>query len=156
MFQINAQIVNTVNAYTANEVPQDRSVGKPTESPPSAFWKRLTEAWGPLGYPTSQNGVATKLKMSQGSTRRWFTGEGLPETEVIREIANLGGVTIDWLLNETLPRSPIGKKTDLGKLLEVWEKLDKAGREHVYEASQGQLALQKPEARPLLQGTNGK
>lgn len=156
MTQINAQIVNSVNAYTANVVPHDYFVGKQPESAPSAFWIRLTEAWKKRGHPTTQNGVATKLKMSQGSTRRWYTGEGLPETEVIREIAELGGVTIDWLLNETLPKSPIGKQTELGRLMEIWEHLDKSGKEHVYEAAQGQLALQKPEVRQLHATGNGK
>ncbi len=41
MLKINAQIVNTVNAYTANAVPQTCSMAKRVESEPSGFWKRL-------------------------------------------------------------------------------------------------------------------
>lgn len=144
MDTINAQTASGVNAYTANELPHYSCVGKRSESEPSAFWSRLTEAWTAKGLATSQNGVATKLGMSQGSTRRWFTGEGYPETDVMRRIADLGGVTVDWLLNDTLPRSPIGKGTPLGRLLLVWEQLDDRGKEHVHQSAVGQLALREP------------
>jgi transcriptional regulator with XRE-family HTH domain len=144
MTEINARNVNGVNAYIANAVPQYSAVGKQTESPPSAFWVRLTDAWKPRGLPTSQNGVATKLEMSQGSTRRWYTGEGYPEIEVLRKIAELGKVTVDWLLNETLPKSPIGQNTPLGRLMVVWEQLDDDGKEHTYRAALGQLAMKAP------------
>lgn len=144
MSEINAQIVNSVNAYTANVVLQTRDVAKRVESEPSEFWKRLTEAWEKKGLATSQNGVATKLSMSQGSTHRWYTGEGYPEIEVLRTIAKLGNVTIDWLLLDTFPRSPVGKGTELGKFLTLWEQLDAPGREHVYQAALGQLAARRP------------
>lgn len=144
MGPITAQIVNTINAYSGSRVQQAVPMGKTTESPPSPFWQRLTDAWAPLGLPTSQNGVATKLGMSQGSTRRWYTGDGLPETEIIKEIARLGNVTIDWLLLERMPRSPISPKTQLGKLLLLWEQLDDAGREHLHRTALGELALKPP------------
>jgi hypothetical protein len=144
MRQINAQTVYNVNAYSGNQLPHDQAVGKRTESEPSPFWSRLMDAWTPEGLPTSQNGVATKLDMSQGSTRRWFLGEGYPETEVLKQIADLGKVTVDWLLSGELPKSRIGPNTPLGKLMIVWEQLDPGGREHVYQAAVGQLALQEP------------
>lgn len=150
MIEINAQIVNPVNAYTANEVLQTSRMGKRAESDPSGFWVRLAQAWKKEGLPISQNGVATTLKMSQGSTRRWFTGEGYPEIEVLRDIATLGKVTIDWLLLDTLPRSPVNKQSELGKLMMVWEELDGPGRDHVYQAAVGQLAIRKPEEIPSL------
>jgi hypothetical protein len=141
---INAQTVKLVNARSANRVPHHGGVGKRTESEPSPFWSRLMEAWRPKGLPTSQNGVATQLDMSQGSTRRWFLGEGYPETDVLKEIAELGEVTVDWLLSGELPKSRIAKGTPLGRLVMVWEQLDAGGRDHVYQAAVGQLALQEP------------
>lgn len=138
---INAQIVNAVNAYSANGLSHIPRVGKQSESEPSEFWKRLIEAWGDKGLPTSQNGIAMRLEMSQGSTRRWYTGEGLPETKVLRELAAQGNVTIDWLLDERLPKSPIGKQTTLGKFLALWEQLDEAGKERIHRAALGELAL---------------
>lgn len=124
-------------------------MGKQNESPPSAFWVRLTDAWKLQGHPTSQNGVATKLGMSQGSTRRWYTGEGYPEIEVLRQIAELGKVTIDWLLNETLPRSPIGPNIPLGRLMLIWEQLDEDGKEHTYQSAVGQFALKSSRSETL-------
>lgn len=144
---INAQFVKSVNAYTANESPHARRVGKQAESEASDFWKRLIEAWASKGLPTSQNGIASKLDMSQGSTRRWYTGEGYPEIEILRKLASLGGVTIDWLLDERLPKSPIGKQTTLGKFLALWEQLDEAGQERIHRAALGEIALKPSIAR---------
>jgi hypothetical protein len=141
---INAQIVKSVNAYSANGLLHISPVGKKAETEPSEFWKRLTEAWGAKGLPTSQNGIAMKLEMSQGSTRRWFTGEGYPEINVLRDLATQGGVTIDWLLDERLPKSPIGKQTTLGKFLLLWEELDEAGKERIHRAALGEIALKSP------------
>lgn len=154
MRPINAQTVNSVNAYTAKRVPHHAGVGKQSESEPSAFWSRLTEAWTPKGWPTSQNGVATKLDMSQGSTHRWFTGEGYPEIDALRRIAELGEVNVDWLLTGALPKSPIGKGTPLGRLMVVWEQLDERGKDHVYQAAVGQLALQAPPSGSLKKTGN--
>ena len=138
---INAQTVRAVNAHSNNPVRHDYRMGKQPESDPSPFWRRLTESWERRGLPVSQNGVAMKLDMSQGSTRRWFTGDGYPETKVLREIAQLGGVTIDWLLMETLPRQPINPRSTLGRFLEVWDQMDEAAHEHLIRAARGQLAL---------------
>jgi len=126
---INAQTINAVNAYSDNGSMHTSVMGKRAETEPSEFWRRLTEAWSVKGLPISQNGVATKLDKSQGSTRRWFTGDGYPEIETLREIAKLGDVTVDWLLLGTLPRSPIGPKTALGQFLQIWEKLDGHGKQ---------------------------
>lgn len=139
---INAQTGNTVNAYSANEPSHSSRMGKKAESEPCAFWKRLTEAWGTRELPTSQNGVATRLNMSQGSTRRWFTGDGLPETETIMEIARLGKVTVDWLLSGHQPKTPIAPGSDLDRLLAIWGKLDADDRSHILRAAEGQLARQ--------------
>lgn len=140
----NAQIVNTVNAYSANDLQQTPVMAKRAETEPSEFWERLLEAWKPKGLPVTQNGVATELDMSQGSTRRWYTGDGLPETEVLRVIAKKGDVTIDWLLNGTLPKRPTAAYTPLGRLLIAWDQLDDHSRDHVYKAALGQLALRAP------------
>lgn len=125
---------------------------KRPESEPSEFWGRLAEAWKPRGLPTTQNGVAKELDMSQGSTRRWYTGDGLPETEKLREIAKKGDVTVDWLLNGTLPKRPTAAHTALGRFLIVWDQLDDHAREHVYRAALGQLAMRAP----LLQAVTSK
>jgi transcriptional regulator with XRE-family HTH domain len=148
MPEINAQNANTVNAYTGNTSQQYPFVSRKSDTPPSPFWNRLAEAWKAKGLATSQNGVAERLGMSQGSTRRWYTGEGYPEIEVLRRIAELGDVTIDWLLTETLPRSPIRKGSPLGRLMTVWEQLSENGKQHVFESASGQLAHQRAQDGP--------
>ncbi|MGH9644180.1 MAG: helix-turn-helix domain-containing protein [Terriglobales bacterium] len=140
MAAINALIVNQVNAYCGNAAAQSRAVGKKPETEACEFWVRMTEAWRKRGLPVTQNGVATKLDMSQGSTRRWYTGEGLPDIKVLMDIAERGRVTIDYLLNGTLPKSPTPKGSKLERLLAIYEVLDDAGRTHLVEAAEGRLA----------------
>lgn len=117
-------------------------MGKKSTSEPSPFWKRLTECWNKHGLPTTQNGVATRLGMSQGSTRRWYTGEGMPDRDVLIRMADLGHVDVDWLLRGTLPVSAPAKGTPLRELLEIWEACSDAGRTHILTAARGQAAIQ--------------
>lgn len=144
--QINAQTVNRVNAYSANHRRTIGSMGRPTESDPSPFWKRLVQCWEARNLPTTQNGIAKKLDMSQGSVRRWFAGEGFPETDTLIEIARLGRVSIDWLLTGKHHASGVDK--DLDELLDVWEHLEGPGREHVVRAARGEAALTQPQQQP--------
>lgn len=62
-------------------------IGGMADTEPSPFWRRLKEALDDIGWPTSQNGLAKKLGMSQGSVRRWYTGEGWPEMDTLRFLA---------------------------------------------------------------------
>lgn len=140
MTAFNAQIVNSVNGRTVNVVLQSLRMAKHAQTDPSPFWNRLTETWRPHHLPVTQNGVATKLNMSQGSTRRWFTGEGLPELDTLMEIAKLGHTTIDYLLNGTLPKAPVRPDSTLWQLLSIWYELDDDGQRHVLRAAQGQFA----------------
>lgn len=104
------------------------------------FWKRMTAAWRSRGLPVSQNGVARKLAMSQGSTRRWYTGEGLPEVETIVRIAQLGHVTVDYLLKATMPRSEVSPGSALERMLFIWDALDDEGRKHLLISAEGAIA----------------
>lgn len=142
MRMINAQTVNPVNAYSVKCARNMRSMGRPTESEPSAFWRRLVQCWGARNLPTSQTGVAQKLDMSQGSVRRWFAGEGFPETLTLVEIARLGRVSIDWLLTGKHHASGVDK--DLDDLLEIWGRLEGPSREHVVRTARGEDALAQP------------
>lgn len=137
--QINAQTAKRVNAYSANCTRHIRAMGRQAESEPSAFWKRLVQCWEARNLPTTQNGIAKKLDMSQGSVRRWFAGEGFPETETLIEIARLGRVSIDWLLTGKHHASGVDK--DLDSLLELWEHLEGTAREHIVRAARGEAAL---------------
>jgi hypothetical protein len=142
MRPINAQTVESVNANSVNATAQTVRMGRKAESIPSAFWQRLTEAWSEQDLPTSQNGVAQKLKMSQGSVGRWFHGEGLPELETCIDIADRGRVCVEWLLTGRLPKYPISRDPVIREIFETCEALDQAGRTAVLRAARGEL-LQK-------------
>jgi len=146
--EFNAQGVYHVNAYSANWRDYCPRMPKKPEADPSPFWKRMTEAWGERRLPTTQNGVATLLDMSQGSTRRWFTGAGLPETRTIIDIADRGRVTVDWLLTGRMPKRPIPIGGELERVLMAWNELDRSGRDYVLRSIDGQRAMIARGARP--------
>lgn len=153
MDAINAPTVYHVKTQIVNGFVHARAVGKKPESQPSPFWQRLIRAWDRQGLPTSQNGVATRLDMSQGSTRRWFLGDGLPETRQIIEIARLGKVSIHWLLTgegqETVNADP-----DTAALLRHWAVLTPEARTSLLRTARLEHAVQftgDPEARSAFQ-----
>lgn len=156
----NAQIVNSVNASRANPLAQTRRMSRKAEAEPCEFWKRLVAAWELKGLPTSQNGVAEWFGMKgNGSTGRWYRGDGKPETEKLIRMAQAGGVTVDWLLTGNEPRTPIRPGTDLDQLLRLWANLSPESREHVMRTAHGQFAMQQQESavsevrRPRVMGT---
>lgn len=153
MTGINAYSVYTVNACGVNAVTHAPVVGKRAASKPSEFWQRLAKAWEKQGLPTSQNGVATRLNMSQGSTRRWYTGEGYPEIEQLKEIARLGKCSIHWLLTNEGPES-VNLDPDTAALLRHWAILTPEARTTVLRTARGEHAMQftgDPEARKAFQ-----
>lgn len=55
----------------------------------------------------TQSELAKKLNYSDKSVSKWETGESLPDIEVLYEIANLYGVTLDYLTSN----APEGEKS---------------------------------------------
>lgn len=141
----NAQTATRVNAQTARIEPQ--TVRMVTDSR-KTFWQRLTDAWGARGLPTSQLGIARELGMSQGSVGRWARDEGLPELDVVRQLALKGDVCIEWLLTGRGPKRPMPVDEETAELLEVWRKLNANGRHHVRIAAQSAYALQSQSTSP--------
>jgi transcriptional regulator with XRE-family HTH domain len=142
MYRINAQTANGVNAVTVNAVLQAVSMGRRSESEPSPFWRRLAEAWAEQDLPVSQNGIATKMNMSQGSVARWYHGEGLPELDTAIKLAERGRVCVDWLLTGRLPKYPISRDPVLREIFEICLQLEEPGRTAVLRTARGEL-LQK-------------
>lgn len=142
MTAINAHTDNGVNADSGNTVQQAIRMGRKAESEPSAFWRRISEAWEEQELPTSQNGIAQKLKMSQGSVARWYHGEGLPELETAIDIAERGRVCVDWLLTGRAPKYPLSKDPLIRELFEICDQLTDTGRRALLRAARGEL-LQK-------------
>lgn len=154
MSLINAQDVNRVNAWRGNTALHNPLMGKQAESEGSEFWQRLVEAWGPRGLPVSQNGVAAKLGMKgNGSTRRWFTGETVPEMGTLAEIAKLGNVTIDWLLTSRFPKHPIEPGTVLGDMHAAWAGFNDTDIAAIATALEGRVAVASIRALTVEQPT---
>lgn len=150
---INAQTVNRVNAYSDNPVGDTRRMPRRPKQKPSPFWERLAGALGEkfsneTGLELNPNSLAKSswLRMSQGSVRRWFTGEGFPELDTAIELATRGGVCVEWLLTARKPKYPLSKDPVLRALFDVCEDLLPKGREQVLHAATSELALQEKES----------
>ncbi len=78
----------------------------------SAFWDRLTEAFGEAGYETSQSGVARRMGVGQSAVAKWANGTGLPTLRKCIEIARITGVNTEWLV------SGRGSKKEQGALVD--------------------------------------
>lgn len=136
---INAQSVYRVNARIVKRAAQTQAVANSTASP---FWKRLTAALTRARWPVSQNGIATKLNMSQGSVRRWYTGDGYPEIKTLMLICEKTDVTVDWLLLGRGDMRPQVRDPQFDELVEIWDLLAPKARENVLSNAKGQLAMQ--------------
>ncbi|HIT95547.1 MAG TPA: helix-turn-helix domain-containing protein [Candidatus Aphodousia faecavium] len=79
------------------------------ENEKTTFSQRLIEAcnyaeidpWG------RQRTLAKKLNIKQPSVSKWLTGKGFPTTEKIIDIANVLGVSAEWLMTG---KGPISEK----------------------------------------------
>jgi DNA-binding XRE family transcriptional regulator len=115
MPRINAQNVYAVNARTVGAKMQTVLMPARPTTPMSAFWARLVRAIHAAPkcrLPITQNGLATQLDMSQGSVRRWYTGEGYPELDTAIELARRTGVCVEWLLTGRGDMYPHGSQRD--------------------------------------------
>lgn len=55
--------------------------------------------------PLTQAELAEKLNYSDKAVSKWERGESIPDVIVLKEIADIFGVTVDYLLEETHPLS---------------------------------------------------
>lgn len=136
---INAETVTSVNAHSVKKATHYVPMAHATTDP-SEFWLRLTQAMTEKKLPTTQNGVATKLKMSQGSVRRWYTGDGLPELKTVIELAQMTGYCVEWLLTGRGPEKP-NHDPDLADLIRHWKALGNEGRMHVLRTAKLEHAM---------------
>jgi hypothetical protein len=91
--------------------------------------------------------------MSQGSTRRWYTGDGRPETEQLIELARLGKCSIHWLLTGEGIEA-VNPDQDTASLLKHWNALLPEARTALLRAAKLEHAVQftgDPEARSAFQ-----
>ena len=56
-------------------------------------------------FPLTQAELAEKLNYSDKAVSKWERGESIPDIEVLKQIADLFGVSVDYLLSETHDKS---------------------------------------------------
>ena len=56
-------------------------------------------------FPLTQAELAEKLNYSDKAVSKWERGESMPDIEVLKQIADLFGVSVDYLLSETHDKS---------------------------------------------------
>lgn len=69
--------------------------------------KNLADCRKAAGYTQLQ--LAEKLNYSDKAVSKWERGESLPDIAVLRELAELYGVTLDYLVREHTRRPSVGR-----------------------------------------------
>lgn len=69
----------------------------------------------------SQRELAEKLKTDYRNISRWETGKNIPDTNMVIKLADIFGVTTDYLLYDNVPRNGKSQKIDDPELLEQIE-----------------------------------
>ncbi len=64
----------------------------------SEFWNRLVEAFTDAGLDHSQTAIARQLGIAQSAVAKWANGSGYPHLRKCLYIAEMTGVSADWLL----------------------------------------------------------
>ena len=65
----------------------------------------------------TQSGLAERLNYSDKAVSKWERGESLPDIAVLKEIADLFGVSVDYLLSDShdLPEMALSTKKMIRK-----------------------------------------
>lgn len=123
--------------------------------PESPFWKRLKDAFRAERLPTSQNGIAKEMGMSQGTVQAWVRGESLPTMDNAVRLAAKAGVCVQWLLTGEAPRRPGPRDPLLAEVIEIWEVMRPDRQEKILEyarllhnASKGAAEHEAAQPRP--------
>jgi transcriptional regulator with XRE-family HTH domain len=104
---------------------------------------KLREHMERLGM--SQDTLAEHLGVSQALVSKWKRGRGMPKTPEVRAMADLFGVSCDYLLNDELPVMS-AEETEYDR--EVRKIARKVGPKQVWEILMGSLGGASPAAAP--------
>ncbi len=124
----------------------------------SGFAARLSEVCDDMKMPSRgrQTRLAEAFKVTPKAARKWLTGQGLPELEMVVRIAKWGHVHMDWLLTGRGPkRGNLVDTKDLA-LGEMVKGLPAATREEIadylsYKIERGVPSLAQEERARYLQ-----
>jgi transcriptional regulator with XRE-family HTH domain len=92
----------------------------------TSFAHRISELCDDMGLPRErgrQTQLAKLFGVSPNAARKWLLGEGMPELTTAVEIADWGGVTINWLLQGLGPKRGLHVDTKALVLQESIESL---------------------------------
>lgn len=64
------------------------------------------------GAGLTQNELAEKLHYSDKAVSKWERGESLPDLQVIKTLADMYGVSVDYILNETHDEKPMSAQAE--------------------------------------------
>lgn len=122
---------------TAMDAMAVRSDLMPCETCPmnSEFWGRLIAAFEDAGMETSQSAIARHLEIGQSAVAKWAHGAGYPTLRKCIQIANLTGVSVEWLLTgRGNKRQQAGAMDELTQaLLERWADLPADAKREILE-----------------------
>ena len=63
-----------------------------------------------IGAGMTQSNLAAVLNYSDKAVSKWERAESIPDIEVLKEIADLFGVSVDYLLGRTNRKEPYPKR----------------------------------------------
>lgn len=90
-----------------------------TEEHNKAVGRRIREERLKLGLTSDEFGKLFTPPASKGTISKWENGSYLPNNERLKQIANLGNITVDELLND----NPLAKFTNEELLNELNRRL---------------------------------
>lgn len=83
-------------------------------------------------YSMSQDVLAERLEVSRQAVSKWERDEAMPETDKVIRLAQLFGVSTDYLLREEQPLPPPNQEPPRGK--SAGDRLERFIRRHGYKA----------------------
>ena len=138
-----------------NEVRHSRRMPKFAKT--SALWERLTRARLDARPPlsTRQEDIAKEVGVGQTAVSGWKTGDKVPELDKGMVLAKKADICLEFLYTGRGPRRPWGDvTTPLGRLVEVWERLDEMEQSQLLAYAEllqkaGEKAEPTPPMRPV-------
>jgi transcriptional regulator with XRE-family HTH domain len=79
----------------------------------SNFKTRITQLWEEAkdrNYRTTQEQFAAQFGATKNQLKGWLRGSGEPDTELIKKIAKVSNVSVDWLVGNSEIRTIAGLK----------------------------------------------
>jgi transcriptional regulator with XRE-family HTH domain len=99
------------------------------------FWLRLVEAFTDAGLDHSQTAIARQVGVAQSAVAKWANGSGYPHLRKCLRIAEMTGVSADWLLtgrgNKKQGEGHMDESTQT--LLAQWAELPASTKREVLE-----------------------